>query len=181
VTEAIKDWEGISTPDVSGGITTDLKYKNFSLSLLFNYQLGGQMYDGGYADLMTAPTGSAVLGSNKHVDILKRWQKKGDITNIPRLEKFDDANQNAGTSNRWLISSDMLELANATLNYTLPKAVVNQFGIHGLRFYVSADNALLFTKRQGIYPRKNIFSGYAGNPDVYLPARVYTLGLNLTF
>lgn len=34
---------------------------------------------------------------------------------------------------------------------------------------------------KGIFPRSNIFSGYSGNADVYLPARVFTFGLNLTF
>ncbi|MDR3340151.1 MAG: TonB-dependent receptor [Candidatus Symbiothrix sp.] len=181
VAKALYDWSGVSTPKVSGGITTSLSYKGVALTLLFNYQLGGKMYDTGYADLMTGPSGSALLGSTRHPDILNRWQREGDITNVPRIEDFTDPNMNAGTSTRWLISSDMLELANATLSYEFPKKLVNQFNVQGLRLYASGDNLLLFTKRQGIYPRRNIFSGYGSNPDVYLPARVFTLGLNLTF
>lgn len=181
VAKSLFDWSGISMPSVSGGITTGVSWKGVSLNLLFNYQLGGKYYDSGYADLMTGPSGSALPGSNRHVDILNRWQKKGDVTNVPRIEDFGDANMNAGTSTRWLVSSDMLELANVTLNYDIPKSLLKQFAVQGLRVYASADNMLLFTKRQGIYPRRNIFSGYSGNPDVYLPAKVLTLGLNLTF
>jgi hypothetical protein len=75
----------------------------------------------------------------------------------------------------------MLELANATLTYDIPRKWLTKYSVQGLRVYASGDNLLLFTKRQGIYPRKNIFSGYAGNADVYLPSRVLSLGINLTF
>jgi TonB-linked SusC/RagA family outer membrane protein len=181
VAKALYDWSGVSTPVVSGGFTTTVHWKGFSLNLLFNYQLGGKMYDSGYGDLMVGPSGSALPGSTRHRDILRRWQKEGDITDVPRIEDFGNANMNAGTSTRWLISSDMLELANVTLSYDVHGRWIRQFKIHGLRLYASGDNLLLFTKRQGIYPRRNIFSGYSGNPDVYLPARVFTAGLNLSF
>jgi len=181
VKEALYDWSGNSMPDVSGGFSTSVSWKGLTLSLLFNYQLGGNMYDVGYGDLMTQPSGSAALTANKHVDILKRWQKPGDRTKVPRIEDFSNTDMNAGTSTRWLISSNMLELANATLSYDVPKQWLSKFSVQGLRVYASGDNLLLFTKRQGIYPRRNIFSGYTGNIDIYLPARVFSLGLNLTF
>jgi TonB-linked SusC/RagA family outer membrane protein len=178
--EAFRDWSGSAMPKVSGGISTSVSWKGLTLSLLFNYQLGGQMYDTGYSTLMTEAYGSAQLGATRHVDILKRWQQPGDRTNVPRIE-FGNTDLYAGSSTRWLISSDMLELANATLTYDVPRKWLNKYSVQGLRVYASGDNLLLFTHRQGIYPRKNIFSGYSGNADVYLPARVISLGLNLTF
>jgi TonB-linked SusC/RagA family outer membrane protein len=181
VAEAFYDWSGVSTPTVSGGITTGVTWKGISLNLLFNYQLGGKMYDNGYGDLLVGTSGSSLPGSTRHIDLLNRWQNPGDITKVPRIEDFGNADLNAGTSTRWLISSDMLELSNVSLSYDFPKQLTKQFNVHGLRVYASGDNMLLFTKRQGIYPRKNIFSGYASNPDVFLPSRVFTFGLNITF
>jgi TonB-linked SusC/RagA family outer membrane protein len=180
VAKALRDWSGIATPSVSGGLTTGISWKGLSLNLLFYYQMGGKMYDSGYADLMTEPYGSALIGSTRHVDILTRWQAAGDITNVPRID-FGNTNLYAASSTRWLVSSDMLELANATLSYELPKQLINKYQLQGLRVYASGDNLLLFTKRQGIYPRRNIFSGSNGNIDVYLPSRVFTIGLNFTF
>ncbi|MDR0700736.1 MAG: TonB-dependent receptor [Tannerella sp.] len=178
--EALRDWSGSAMPYVSGGVSTSLSWKGLTLSLLLNYQLGGQMYDTGYNSLMTEAYGSALLGSTRHVDILNRWQQPGDRTDVPRIE-FGNTDLYAGSSTRWLISSDMLELANATLSYDIPGKWLNKYNIQGLRLYASGDNLLLFTHRQGIYPRKNIFSGYSGNADVYLPSRVLSLGINLTF
>jgi TonB-linked SusC/RagA family outer membrane protein len=178
--EALRDWSGSAMPDVSGGITVGLSWKGVTLSALFNYQLGGQMYDSGYNTLMTEAYGSALPGSTRHVDILKRWQQPGDRTDVPRIE-FGNSDLYAGSSTRWLVSSDMLELANTTLSYDIPRKWLNKYSVQSLRIYTSGDNLLLFTHRQGIYPRKNIFSGYSGNADVYLPSRVLSLGLQLTF
>ena len=63
----------------------------------------------------------------------------------------------------------------------LPKQWLEKVSMQGLRVYASGENLFLLTKRKGIFPRSNIFSGYSGNADVYLPARVFTFGLNLTF
>lgn len=181
VANAKYDWSGVSSPKMAGGFNTAVSWKGLTLSLQFNYQLGGKFYDSGYASLMTQPYGYP-LGSTRHVDILKRWQKEGDITSVPRLDiSTDNADMNASTSTRWLTSSDLLELSNVTLSYDIPKPLLNRFSVHGLRVYASGDNLMLLTARQGIYPRRNIFSGTSGNVDVYMPARVFTLGLNLTF
>ncbi|MBL1409172.1 SusC/RagA family TonB-linked outer membrane protein [Sphingobacterium faecale] len=181
IAEAMYDWSGVSMPTFSGGFNTGLAYNGIALNLLFNYQLGGTMYDTGYNNMMTGPSGSALIGSTRHTDILNRWQQPGDITDVPRLGDASDVDLNAGSSTRWLVSSNMLELANVTASYELPKKILETYHVSGLRVYFSADNAFLISKRQGMYPRKNIFSGYSGNADVYLPSRVFTLGLNLTF
>lgn len=180
VSEALYDWSGTSTPTVSGGVNSTLSWRGLSLNVIFNFQLGGQMYDSGYGDLMTQPSGSAALTANKHIDILRAWQKPGDRTDVPRLGDFADKNSNAASSTRWLVSSDMFELATATLSYELPKTWLNTIQVKGLRLYASGENLLLLTRRKGIFPRENIFSGY-GSPDVYLPSRVFTFGMNLTF
>ena len=183
VANAHRDWSGQATPKVYGGITVGVKWRDISLNLLFNWQMGGKMYDTGYNSLMTEPYGSAKAGSTRHVDILRRWQNPGDITNVPRIDfdSNDATNLYASSSTRWLISSNMLELTNITLSYDVSKLLLKQLSVTGLRVYASGDNMLLFTKRQGIYPRRNLFSGYSSNVDVFLPARVFTVGLNFTF
>lgn len=128
---------------------------------------------------MSPGTGSLSY-SNLHVDMLKRWQKPGDNTNVPRISNGGDANDLTGSSTQWLISSNMLELSTINFGYTFPKKWITRFSVSDLKLYCSADNVFQITKRQGIYPRKNI-SGYSSNGDVYLPSRVFTLGLNLTF
>ena len=179
INEALEDYSGDAMPKVSGGFSTNLTYKGFNLDLTFYYQLGGKMYDTAYSSLMSPGTGSLSY-STMHVDILKRWQKPGDITNVPRISNGSDATNLTGSSTQWLVSSNMLELSTINFGYTFPKTWIGRLGLSGLKLYFSAENVFQITKRQGIYPRKNI-SGYASNGDVYLPSRVFTMGLNLTF
>lgn len=179
--EAEFAYAGESMPKLTGGLSTDLSYKGFSLSLTFYYQLGGKMYDATYSDLMSAGTGSLSY-SNLHVDMLDRWQKPGDITNVPRISNGSDATDlEAATSTRWLTSSNMLELSNINLGYTFADPVIKKLGVKGLKLYASAENVFQITTRKGNYPKKNSFSGYTSNGDTYLPARVFTMGLNITF
>ena len=179
INEALYDYSGTATPKVTGGISTSASWKGITLSLMFYWQLGGKMYDVAYSNLMSPGKGTLTY-STMHKDILGRWRKEGDRTDVPRIES-ENANIEAGTSTRWLVSSDMLELTNVNLSYDFPKKWLDKIYVAGLRVYVSSDNTFLFTARKGIYPRRNILSGYSSNGDVYLPARVFTMGLNLTF
>jgi TonB-linked SusC/RagA family outer membrane protein len=180
IEEARYDYSGTASPKLSGGLSASASWKGFSLALNFYYQLGGQMYDMAYSTLMTPGTTSLAY-SNLHEDLLKRWRQPGDQTDVPRISNTNATSLNADNSTRWLVSSNLLELANVNLSYDLPRAITGKLDLGGARLYVSADNVFQITKRQGIYPRRNIFSGYSSNGDVYLPSRVFTLGLNLTF
>lgn len=175
--EANEDYCGNALPTLQGGITTNLTWRGFNLGMTLYYQIGGKMYDTTYSSLMSPGTGSLSY-STMHVDMMDRWQKPGDITNVPRVSNGSDSSSLYASSDRWLVSSDMLEMSNINIGYTLPKKIVSRFGVNQLRFYGSADNIFQITKRKGIYPRKNI-SGYSSNGDVYLPSRVFTLGFNL--
>jgi TonB-linked SusC/RagA family outer membrane protein len=180
---ALRDFSGSPTPSLIGGINTNLKWRNFNLALTFYYQLGGKAYDTAYSNLMT-PSSASLSGSTMHVDLLNRWQQPGDITDVPRFVLATGAAATslaASSSTRWLIDSSMLELTNVNLSYDLPKTLVAKMSLQSLRLYFAAENVFTISARQGFYPRKNIFSGYASNPDVYLPSRVFTLGLNLSF
>ena len=72
-------------------------------------------------------------------------------------------------------------LSNVNLTYTLPKKVISPLKIDGAKIYFSADNALLFTARRGMFPRRNFFSGYDGNADIYLPSRTFSFGVKVNF
>src|SRR5690606_24075660 len=82
LTQASYYFHGSALPDFSGGLLNSFRYKNFELSFLLNFSQGGKFYDGNYAALMH--TGS--YGTHWHKDILNRWQKPGDVTDVPRVQ-----------------------------------------------------------------------------------------------
>lgn len=167
------EYQGSAVPDLYGGIKNTFTYKNLSLSILLSYSLGGKIYDGTYAALMS----SGSYGSAKHKDILKRWKNPGDITDVPKMDNTRTSAHNAASS-RWLTNASYLNFRNVTLSYNLPKSFVQKLDLSNIQTYVSAENIHLFTHRKGMNPTQN-FQGTQTN--VYIPSRVITFGLNISF
>jgi TonB-linked SusC/RagA family outer membrane protein len=166
-------YAGSAIPDVYGGITNTFTYRDFSLSALFTYQLGGKVFDYNYENLMTS---GATYGASISSDIVNRWQKPGDITDVPRLDVSKTTDFNA-QSDRWLISSSYLALRSATLTYNLPKRYATSIHTQNARVYLSGENLFMSSARKGLNPTQS-FTGVTSNG--YIPSRIITLGLNVT-
>jgi len=162
-------------PTFYGGFGTSLNAYGFDFSVSFAYQLGGRMIDTGYQALMHAGTTNNA-GTNWHKDILNAWTVDNKETDIPRL-KAGDLYANS-TSDRFLTSSNYLDLTNITLGYTLPKSIVNTWDISGMRVYLTADNVALWAARKGMDPRRSYTSsgGYR-----YAAIRSISGGISLQF
>ena len=164
-----------SIPDVYGGLSTSFEAYGFDLSISTAFQWGGYCYDGTYSGLM-----GSNAGSNYHIDMFKRWQKPGDITNVPKLENGNMNMTGGVTNDRFLTSSDYFSLKNVQLGYTFPKNLLKKFGnIESLRVYVVGDNLFLGARRYGLDPRQSL-SG-ATSTDSYSAMRTISFGVNLAF
>ena len=165
-------YSGSSIPKFFGSFTNTFTYKNFSLSFLVNYQVGGKFYDANYAGLM-----STTYGRTLHIDNLSAWKKPGDITNVPRLDINQTANFNS-QSDRWLIDASYLNIRNVTFTYKLPSAQAEKLGLTQARFFVGGENLQIFSKRKGLNPAES-FNGT--NSAVYTPNRLINMGVNVGF
>ncbi|QZE13213.1 TonB-dependent receptor [Halosquirtibacter laminarini] len=162
-----------SIPDFYGSIGTNIQVKNFTLSALATYSIGGKILDYNYASLMN----SQDLGSAMHVDQADAWRKEGDITDIPRLEK-DNSILAPSTSSRWLTDASYLALKNVTLSYTFNPELLKTTGISRLRLYASGENLFLWSKRTGMDPQQS-FSGTTSNK--FIPSKIISFGLDVSF
>ncbi|MEO9022740.1 MAG: SusC/RagA family TonB-linked outer membrane protein [Ginsengibacter sp.] len=166
-------YAGTAIPDLYGGIENTFTYKGFSLNFLLQYQLGGQVYDGTYASLM----GAGNYGEAMHVDMLQRWQKPGDKTNVPRMQNNAIGISDAG-SDRWLLNSSFLNVRSINFSYDIPAKLIEKINAHGATIFVGAENVSLFSHRKGT----NINQSFNGtNSNVYTPARIVTAGINVNF
>ncbi|WP_338872405.1 TonB-dependent receptor [Spirosoma sp. SC4-14] len=172
VNNARYHYSGTSIPAMSGGFTNTFRYKGLSLSALVVYQLGGKTYDAAYASLMSA----GGYGSAKHVDILKRWQKPGDITNVPRMDAGRTSDFDA-QSDRWLTDASYLNIRSITLSYALPGTLARKLFLENAQVYVSGENLLILSKRKGMNVQQN-FSGVTSN--AFSPAKSLILGISFT-
>jgi TonB-linked SusC/RagA family outer membrane protein len=166
-------YNGSAIPKLFGGIENTFNYKGFELSFLLQYQLGGKVYDATYAQLMHP----GAYGTASHVDIMKRWMKPGDVTNVPRMQNSAVGIYDA-QSDRWLVDASFLNVRSITVSYELPKSVLAKINASDGSFYIGAENVYLFSKRQGMNVNQ-AFTGVTSN--VFTPARILTAGLNLNF
>lgn len=169
---AAYDYCGSSVPKFYGGFGTDLRYRDFTLSLQFSYGLGGKIYDASYAELMGNQMGYAM-----HEDMKKAWRKAGDQTDVPRIDGSQNTRWSA-VSDRFLVNANYLTLQNVSFNYQLPATITQRLFMEQINLTLSGENLVQWNHRQGINSLAN-FNGYTYN--LYAPSRVFTFNINLTF
>ena len=172
---------GDAWPDFFGGITNSLTYKNFDLNVLFTFSYGNYLWNhnralsehGGRLDQSRALSASQ----------LRRWQKPGDHTDVPRLTLENYSRQEVS---RFFEDASFLRLRSLTLGYTLPGDVATRLRMAKVRAFFTGTNLLLFTKYTGADPETRIERGQNQNIQGYDFAspptpRSAQFGLQVTF
>ncbi|MDO4930951.1 MAG: hypothetical protein Q4E59_07445 [Bacteroidales bacterium] len=165
-------------PTILGGFGFDLRWKDITLGATFAYSLGGKAYDYYYQRLMS-DHGAGTM--NWHKDIERRWQKPGDITDVPMLSNDSKAGTYANyTSTRFLTSRSYLTLSSIRLAWSVPEAWTRAWaGMYGVQIYASGENLFLISARKGFMPGTSL-SGLSSDSQ-YLPSSNFTVGLKLNF
>ncbi|RYD85756.1 MAG: TonB-dependent receptor, partial [Sphingobacteriales bacterium] len=180
ITAADRQILGSALPKFFGGISNTFTYKGLDLNVLFTFQQGNKVLNlnrffgegGGTRDA------NRVIFASQ----LNRWQKPGDITDVPRLTAYGN-NYTLEQNSRFLEDGSFIRLKNLTLGYTLPKALTQKAGIQAVRFYAVGTNLLLFTKYTGPDPETNVGGGQSVQGiDLGTPPqpRSVQLGVNVT-
>lgn len=168
---------GTCLAPVYGGLSTSFEYKGFDLNVNCNYQIGGKVYDSGYANLMNNPYSSGGKGTNIHADILNAWTPDNTTSDIPRFFYGDQyANSN---SSRFLTDASYFSIENINFGYTLPASLTRKMFLQKLRVYFACENVWVWSKRQGLDPRQSFTGG--NNNTYYAPIRSISGGLSVTF
>ena len=170
---------GTGNPKFFGGFSTSLTWKNFDMSAVFGYSIGGQIYnysrqeydsDGTYTD----------RNQMKLHDGWSRWEKPGDIATHP-VAKYNNSDKGNSSSSRYLEDSDYLKLRSLSLGYNFN---LKQYGIQNLRVSLSGENLFTLTDYSGVDPEIPASSGSVmgtAGAAVYPSVRRFMFGLNVTF
>ncbi len=154
-------------PTVTGGLTLSLRYKNFDFSTFFNGVFGNYIYNNTANAYFTK--GSFANGRNVTTDVVS--SKEGPL-NAPDV------------STRFLEKGDFVRLQNLNLSY---KVNTGNSAIRSLRFFVTGQNLLLFTKYTGQDPEVNTNKQINGVPSLGIDytafprSRTFTFGANISF
>ena len=175
---------GHARPNFFGGLTNNFRYKNFDVMIATQFSVGNKVYNLirpvwqtlGYSN----NGGLDQVYANNGITALDRWQKPGDVTDIPRAS-FVNKNY-IENSSMFVEDASFFRIRTINVGYTFGKKSLKF--LTGLRVYAQVQNALLFTKYKGFDPE---VSSNGGNIDrtagvdyaAYPPARTFTFGFNL--
>ncbi|MVN91992.1 SusC/RagA family TonB-linked outer membrane protein [Mucilaginibacter aquatilis] len=134
---------GNPNPDFIGSFNGKVSYKNLSLTALFTFSSGNDLYNGQRAILQSLSS-----PANKFANVVNRWRFDGQVTDVPRAA-YGDPMGNARFSDRFIESGSYVRLRTIAVNYNLP---IKPKLLKYATIYLTADNLFTVTKYLGYDP-----------------------------
>lgn len=181
---------GSAIPWYIGGFSTTFRYKDFDLTAVTAFQLGGKYYSNDYGNgLYRSGYGInyGVEGFSKDL-IGNTWTPENKKAKYP-MQWYGDSSAyfDGATFGSWkytdmaLFSASYFRLKNITLGYTLPKGLCAKAGLGNMRLYVSADNLLMISAAKGIDPSMSLTGGMEVGQYTYPTMTSLCFGINVDF
>jgi len=179
---------GDRNPNWQGGITNTFRYKAFSLSFMWDFRVGGDIYNA---------TENALVYSGLSAKTLDRGTKvfegiiesTGETNTLP-VELNQDFYQTlyVFSGKEFVEKGSWARLRYASFTYNVPREVLNPIDIQQLQFTLTGRNLLLFTNYSGVDPEVSGSgagvggTGSFGFDNLGVPAtKGFDLGLRVTF
>lgn len=165
---------GNAQPDFIFGFTNNISYKRFDLNIFIQGSYGNDIYNATRIDLE-----GMFDSKNQSIDVLRRWKKPGDITDIPRSGSIN----NVRNSSRFIEDGSYIRLKSLSLSYTLLDRNPKFKSINKLSVYATGRNLITLTKYSGFDPEVNAFGNSATELGIdygtYPQSRSIIIGLNV--
>ena len=167
-------------PKVFGGWSNTLSYKNFTLSMLFQYQLGGDAYYNTMSESASGAIGMSILREMYG----NTWTPERTDAKYAKLMWMPSAYTNTQANDRYVYSNSYFRLRNITLSYTFEPAWLERLHVSGASVFFTATNLFTITDWPGLDPdmaATNAFTKTTETKDVYPMSRSFSFGLKLQF
>jgi TonB-dependent starch-binding outer membrane protein SusC len=179
---------GKTIPDFFYGLSIDVNYKNFDISILFQGVSGIQVYNQNREGLEYL----GGVGRNQSTSTQNRWRGEGTSNTMPRAIA-EDPYLNSRFSSRWVEDAGFFRFKNIQLGYNIPASALSSLKVFSsARIYIAATNLFVITKYTGLDPEVMTYgnnSKYgndnplgAGTDEGVIPQpRTLQAGLQITF
>ncbi len=167
-------------PKVFGGWSNTLSYKNFTLSMLFQYQFGGDAY---YSTMQESASGAIGMSILREM-YGNTWTPDRTDAKYAKLMWMPSVYTNTQANDRYVYSNSYFRLRNITLSYTFEPAWLERLHVSGASVFFTATNLFTITDWPGLDPdmaATNAFTKTTETKDVYPMSRSFSFGLKLQF
>ncbi|MDR2840469.1 MAG: TonB-dependent receptor [Paludibacter sp.] len=190
VTPVSRKFIGNPWPKMTLGINLNFEYKNFDLSAVFQGAFDFEIMNlvKPYTQMFSSDNTTAAIFNTscfgKDNFTVTEHPRVGYINSKGSFIGDGAANRNYSTVSGYLIESgNYLKLKNLSIGYSLPKEVAAKVLLQNARIYVTAQNVFTLTKYSGIDPEigGDVLMRGVDNQNRYLPSRLISFGVDLTF
>ncbi len=166
---------GKGIPDMTYGLTINLNWKNFDLSIFGNGVAGANIYPTAFRVDRPSCNTYAYYWNNS-------WKKAGDEATA----KFPAANywsSEAYSSSLNVFDGSYFKIKTIQLGYTLPQSLTKKIAISNLRIFAMLDNFFTFSSYFGLDPETATSGSNALGFDMgnFPTAKSVIFGVNLEF
>ncbi|WP_321299695.1 TonB-dependent receptor [Marinifilum fragile] len=168
---------GDGSPDLTGSINNSLSYKNFDLSFLFTFKIGGDAYIDPYYSVFD--DGTSLNKAVTKAQLKDYWTPANTNAKLPKVVYSSPQNSSFNSSRR-LEDASYLRLKSINLGYSLPTELVSKVGLTNVRFYASATNLWTLSKIEDFDP-ETTSRGTVLNSFDFPPVKTVTFGLQVKF
>lgn len=173
--EATRQIIGTREPQYSGGLSSQLQYKNFNLNMLFSYAWDYYTLD--YCASRYTQTDGGQSYLNAETSQLDSWTPVN--TNASNPIRINGTTNGSQFSTRHTYNGAYLKMKNIKLGYQIPSKWLNRLKVSSCEVYFQAENLFVLTEMPNFDPEIRV-NGYRYVYD-FPPPRTYTFGINLIF
>ena len=179
VTDNDKKYLGEGIPNLTYGMTVNLAWKGFDLVVFGTGAAGNEIYN-----LMVS------ADRPKTNSLTTYWRNSWGNPNVDKASaKYPDMKQVAQSwdfysSSAAIFDGSYFKIKQIQLGYTFPRALTRKAAIDDLRFFVSLDDYITFTKYPGADPETASYNSSTSrgvDSGSYPTTKKMVLGINLTF
>ena len=140
---------GNGLPDMIGGFRNTFVYKSLSLSFLFDFNFGNDIYNYYEHERDKSSASGRTPGPDR---IVNSWQNQGDDAAHPILLS-KRSNNRTGFDSNYVSKGDFIRLKNINMKFCFPKSVMKKLNfIDDLSLNAVVNNIVTFTNYDGYNP-----------------------------
>ncbi|MEI6752121.1 MAG: TonB-dependent receptor [Paludibacter sp.] len=152
---------GSPLPFLTGGISSTVSWKGFSLSAFFQYSYGSKVLN--YNALKFGESGRYWVRGNMYESFVNRWTPDNTNTDIPRIQESigggDASVTTPRVTDKFIEDGSFIRFKTLSLSYIIPSKIVSKLKLSNISVNVSAQNLALWTKYSGQDPEVSNYSG----------------------
>lgn len=186
---------GSTLPPFVGGFTNTFGYKGFTLTVFFNWQLGGKIVNANCSKLMQF----AGVYNNSYSILVDSYRGANPVLGDPGYTSAfypTPSSYSASQSisrqysqnmiDKWVFDASYLRLKSVSLTYDLPQKYSRKIGMEGLRIGITGTNLWTLTSYPGYDPEMSSSMGTVKakmgiDYGSYPLAKTVLLSIGLTF